>query len=287
MMKSKTRSVESFFWAVLFANIVAFTSLDPALLGDYTEIYIYALKICLIGQAIYALYLAFKFFRHLRTIEDTPTSKIRSCAQGFAELEGTQGNVEGCQVLGHLSKTKYTWYNYTIQRYQKSVGGKHAHWVTIEEGESSTEFQITDDTGTCIVKPKGAQIQSNLKLQWKGFQRNPTYPPPSNILKQCLAAVFGKYRYTENFMLPNTPIYAIGMFSTQDNKNYLTNQALPENSPFILSAIPQQKLIRKYKIKAVIYISVLILLAIEYPHIVKHNYIWWDAVHASKAAKKH
>jgi len=46
---------------------------------------------------------AFYFFSRKRMMENTPTSRIRSAAQGFVELEGTGLLLEGPPIIAPLS----------------------------------------------------------------------------------------------------------------------------------------------------------------------------------------
>src|SRR5690606_9806630 len=66
-----------------------------------------------------ALFFMVRNLRTARTIEDTPTSKIRSAAQGYVELSGTASST-GETIAAPLSGTPCLWYRYTIERYERS-----------------------------------------------------------------------------------------------------------------------------------------------------------------------
>jgi len=69
------------------------------------KFYLYLL-ICIIASVVGFVF-AFIFFRRARIIEDTPTSKIRSAAQGYVELAGRGELMEGEPVaLWHPAPVK-------------------------------------------------------------------------------------------------------------------------------------------------------------------------------------
>jgi hypothetical protein len=285
-MGKKKNTFEALFWGIFTSAISLVFIVNPTALGDYLSLYLLGIKITIIMLSIFALYIAFKCVRNYRIMEDTPTSKIRSCSQGFVELEGLQDNLAGQKTLGKLSNRNYTWYSYSIEKYVKR--GKNSRWEILEEGVSDDFFVINDYTGTCVVNPNGAEVETKNKLVWKGFTRTPTYVP-RNKLSKATGSIFGDYRYTEHYMLPKTHIYAIGMFKTIEQQNYLTNQKQADNTntPFILSDIPQKELINKFKVKSILYISMFIMLAISYPITTQYYFAYWKYMNSNLSGHKH
>ncbi len=159
----------------------------------------------------YLFYLMYYYLRQYRLIEDTPTSQIRSCAQGFAELKGRQRQLE--DIVTPFTKTECTWWRYKIEEYRSS--GKSSSWVTIEKKRSSKPFILFDSHDECIIHPAKAEIVSPLSKQWKGHYRYP---------QSTKNAITGRYRYTEEYYLPGSFLYALGMFRTmvvnKGNKDY-------------------------------------------------------------------
>lgn len=125
--------------------------------------------------------------KRLRTIRDTPTSKIASAAQGYVELTG-RGHPFGAPVIGQLSLLPCLWYRYQIE--QRESEGK---WKTVGRGESSETFILRDETGECVVDPEQAEILTRHRDQWHD----------------------GDYRYTEWKLIEYDSIYVIGQFRTQ------------------------------------------------------------------------
>lgn len=158
------------------------------------------------------LYRSYKNLIKTSVMQDTPTAKIRSAAQGYVELQGKQYRLPKEPIMAPLSKRPCTWYSYTIE-HQRRKG-----WVILEYGTSSGLFELRDDTGRCIVDPNGAQVNTSLKESWYGYTPTPQ-PRPKSFIGRLLCA-FGRYRYREWRMEEEMGLYALGNFHTVyvDNK---------------------------------------------------------------------
>jgi len=170
-----------------------------------------------IALALAGFYLAFRFLHRYRIMQDIPTSKVRSAAQGYTELEGTAKLMPGTPITSPLSGIPCAWYRYSVEERQGSYsdtffGDKdNNHWRTIEKGVSDGIFHLEDDTGKCIIDPEGAEVIPNIRLRWYGRYRRPHSIPTSN---NPFKALFfgGRYRYTEQRIHDNSTLYAIGEF---------------------------------------------------------------------------
>lgn len=164
-----------------------------------------------VGLAIAGFLGSFYFFYRKRIMEDTPTSRVRSAAQGYVELHGIGELMQGPPIIAPLTGTTCTWYGYKVEEHRSS--GKSSKWVTIDSGDSSELFLLVDDTGKCIIDPDGAGVTTTSKDVWHGNSKRPVGRPARNrSLFTSLAG--GKYRYTERRMHPGEPLYAIGLFKT-------------------------------------------------------------------------
>ena len=163
----------------------------------------------------------FVFFYRARIIEDTPTSKIRSAAQGYVEIEGIAKAFNNTPITAKLSHTPCLWYKYKIEKY---VGGKNNKWRTVEEGESKDYFLIKDNTGHCLVDPSGAKVTPLYRGKWMG---NIKYPAPGSSPKQSASFLgmsimtTGTYRYSEERLHDDDLLYALGNFKTFTNPNHI------------------------------------------------------------------
>lgn len=207
---------------------------------------------------IFSLYQAYKITIKAREIENTPTSKIRSAAQGWVELEGEQHFFKSAPLIAPLSKIPCTWYYYSVEYYKKKG------WVEIEKGESQSFLILDDKTGQCIIDPKGATITPGSIDSWGGFKIRPNGKPKSWLGK--LIGSFGHYRYKEYRMDEGTKLYAIGYFKTiplkeapeivknayqsqtnLDTINMLTQETATARQPYILSAQTQKQSVQKLR----------------------------------------
>jgi hypothetical protein len=165
----------------------------------------------LVAIALFSFWAAFNNLRRARVIEDTPTSRIRSAAQGFLELQGVAELMDGQPILAPLTGTRCAWYRYKIEKHQRS--GKSRNWVVKEQGTSDELFLLRDDTGECVVDPEGAKVTPSGKDIWYGDSERPVGGPAG------AQRWFGgnRYRYSEWRILAGDPLYAIGYFHTQSS----------------------------------------------------------------------
>jgi hypothetical protein len=73
------------------------------------------------------LYYAWRCFRRARALADTDTARIRSAPQGYVELKGRAGLMDGDPIIAPLSGLPCCWYRYRIER--KTSDGK---WKIID-----------------------------------------------------------------------------------------------------------------------------------------------------------
>lgn len=142
--------------------------------------------------------------RHL-VIENTPTSKIRSAAQGYVELDGVGYLMTGTPILAPLSGMICTWYSYTIEE-KSSAHNSRDRWTIIKRGTSDELFLLKDETGECIIDPEGAEVIPSISEVWRGH--TPLWNGGTRRGRT------GNFRYTERRMHPGDGLYAIGQFRT-------------------------------------------------------------------------
>jgi len=126
-------------------------------------------------------------YRRYRHIQDLPTSRVASAAQGYVELFGRTERLPGELLTSRLSRTPCCWYSFEIQ--EKVSDDK---WKAVDSGSSVEHFLLVDDTGQCVISPEGAEVLTHDHKSWEE----------------------GSYRHSEWLLLPAAPLYAIGEFST-------------------------------------------------------------------------
>lgn len=158
-------------------------------------------------------------------MEDLPTSKIRSAAQGYVELAGTARLMPGEPIRAPLSGADCTWYAYKIEKRESSSfnGTDRETWRTLKQGVSDSIFHLDDDTGRCIIDPEGAEVSASIKLRWHGQSPSPEAAPMASSSRWWSLLAIGRYRYTEQRIEPGDALYATGFFNTLGDFDHDTN----------------------------------------------------------------
>lgn len=177
------------------------------------EVYWGAIAI-LVAAGLLALWFGFSRLRAARLIEDTPTQRVRSAAQGYVELEGRAAWIPGPEIHSPLTRTPCVWWRYRVQ--QQRGHGRNRRWHTIDRGQSDDLFWLDDGTGTCVIDPVGARVHADLRRSWRGSTRRPLSTPRSGSGLSAFFG-FGSYRYDEQLVTFGAPLHVLGMFDTTRN----------------------------------------------------------------------
>lgn len=168
------------------------------------------------GVALIGIVAGFTFLLRSRLIENTPTSRLRSAAQGYIEVEGRARLLDGPPILCPLTMARCIWWRYKVERKETdtdSDGKTRTTWVTVDQGVSDDSFLLDDGTGRCVVDPTDANVIPTVKRRWYGRGRRPDVGPEAG--KGFWRAMFCNYRYTEELIQTGNPVYALGAFRTQ------------------------------------------------------------------------
>ncbi|MGC2030052.1 MAG: GIDE domain-containing protein [Steroidobacteraceae bacterium] len=174
---------------------------------------IWLIMLGLAAAAVYSFWWACKSWAKNRAIADTPTSRIRSAAQGYVELSGHGVMPPNAANKGPLTAIPCTWWRYKIE--ERSGAGRSDSWATIDSGTSEAPFLLDDGTGRCLVDPRGAEVFPGIKDVWYGSTDWPDVRIPNGtgifgwLVDACAS---GKYRYTEHRLQPNDQVCALGAF---------------------------------------------------------------------------
>ena len=167
----------------------------------------------LAGIAAYSFWVAIKAWARNRAIEDTPTSRVRSAAQGYVELSGRGVLPPDSANIGPLTGKPCTWWRFKIE--ERRSGGRSRSWSTLQSGTSDASFLLDDGTGACLIDPRGAEVFPTARDVWYGPTVWPQVhiPDGTGIFAKLLdACMTDKYRYTEQRLQPQEPVYALGAF---------------------------------------------------------------------------
>ncbi|MCQ4296907.1 E3 ubiquitin ligase family protein [Pseudomonas stutzeri] len=174
---------------------------------DLGQIFTFALAAALCLGGAWVCISRWSRARHLL---DTPTSRIRSAAQGYVELVGMLCELSVPQSVAPLTGEPCLWWRYCIEEYRSN--GKRSSWSVLERGTSEAWLRLADATGECLIDPRGAEVHPAFRKVWTGSLRHPRGIAPSGWLS--LLSSGKRYRYTEERLHEGEPLYAIGDFRT-------------------------------------------------------------------------
>jgi len=167
-------------------------------------------------------WLAFRFLHIARMLEDTPTSRVRSAAQGYVELVGRSKALAGAANVAPLTQRPCVWWRFRIQRRtgSNSRGNRRTKWQTVQSGRSEQPFVLDDGTGECIVQPAGAEVLTAETTAWYGDTPWPTLAPGRR-------APFGEpeYRYFEERIYEHEQVHVLGRFHTHSGAAHTGREA--------------------------------------------------------------
>ena len=164
---------------------------------------------------------ALRWLKIARLMEDTPTSRIRSAAQGYVELSGRGMPLDGTQNLAPLTQRPCVWWRYRISKKTESGKNRQGRWQSIASGTSALPFLLDDGTGQCIVQPDGAEVIAGESTTWYGDTPFPTGSPGGGL------GTFKErhYRYFEERIYEHEQLYALGGFRSTAGTNETNRQA--------------------------------------------------------------
>jgi hypothetical protein len=127
----------------------------------------------LAGAAVYSFWYAFKAWAKNRVIEDTPTSRVRSAAQGYVELSGHGVQPPDAQNKGPLTGMPCTWWRYKIE--ERRYSGRSRSWTTVQIDTSAVPFLLDDGTVSA----------SSIRAVRKFFRAPPTFGTARPSGRKC------------------------------------------------------------------------------------------------------
>jgi hypothetical protein len=169
----------------------------------------WGIVLCLALLSLTCFRWGFRRFRWARLLEDTPTARVETAPQGYVEVSGRGAARTDRSLHCPLTSTPCLWYRYRIECRRTDSRGerKGSSWSTVELEQSREAFWLEDATGRCLVVPAGAEITPTVRKRWYGDSARPEGAA-------TLSALFAKFRYTEELLLPGGDIHVLGWFET-------------------------------------------------------------------------
>ncbi|MBI2138977.1 hypothetical protein HYU13_05275 [Candidatus Woesearchaeota archaeon] len=242
--------------------LLGFSNINLPDLDRFNEFFFFAVLGFFGGIGIF--FYGFSKLRQKRTIENLPTSKIRSIAMGLVEVSGEVAPLKVNMLKSPLTQNDCVHYSFAVEEYRRS--GKSSHWATLLSDTQSYPFSLKDDTGEVLVDPKDAEIDIPNDFT---FESGLGKPPPASI-KQFLTARslsfesflgFNKrMRFTESFIAPKDKLFVIGTAGDNPYVEEATAQKGVEDvmiqkgrlgSFYYISDRPEKEVLKKFRWKVI------------------------------------
>jgi hypothetical protein len=179
-------------------------------LPDPSDVWIWVatLSVAVVGGGALSL----RWLRVARMVEDTPTSRIRSAAQGYVEIAGRCRPLQGTENLSPLTRRPCVWWRYRIQKKVESgtTGRRRQNWSTVQSGCSALPFLLDDGTGECIVQPAGAEVLTDESTAWYGATPWPVEAAGASLMR----FEERRYRYYEERIYEHEQLCVLGEFGS-------------------------------------------------------------------------
>lgn len=199
----------------------------------------------LIAASLAAFLFSFYFLRRARLLEDVPTSRIRSAAQGYTELDGIARLLDGPAIVSPLTRLPCVWWEYKVEEKVTTGAGKNrrTYWRTLVFRASECLFALDDDTGVCVIDPDGASVITSVRDRWHGRHSNWIGQPPKAGWRRWIG---GRYRFTERRLPQNRPLFALGWFRTEGGAGSNFNTSEEVRLKLVAMKADRQELLRRF-----------------------------------------
>ncbi|OGS44404.1 MAG: hypothetical protein A2539_02110 [Elusimicrobia bacterium RIFOXYD2_FULL_34_15] len=161
---------------------------------DIKNVLGYVHEISLVITGLFVFNYGHKQHLKKKLIENIPTSKIRSVAMGFSEVNGLAK--QKFPLKSSLTHTDCVYYKFTIER-EKTGNKGHKYWVLTNSGQSTTYFYVQDGNDKLLVDPLNAEIIIEPDYRFTDIEGS-RFGQPSRV------------RFTEWYIKPDDYIYILG-----------------------------------------------------------------------------
>jgi len=165
-----------------------------------------ALSLAGVGFGLYGF---FHRWKQRRWLEETPESRVRSAAQGYARLCGRAEPLGLKPLRAPLTGRPCVWWKYTIQ----SRDQRPNSWNGGQTETSTEPFVLTDEAHSCVIDPQGADVEPSERRVWTGDSE-----PALSTWPLRFGLGFGSSRhenhYVEEIILENAQLSVLGDLRT-------------------------------------------------------------------------
>lgn len=177
-------------------------------------------------------------------IEEVPTSRIESAAQGYVEIYGTAISSDR-KLTSRLRKVPCVYSNYSIDRRTHQLALRR--WQNVKKGSFPSHFNISDKTGVCRVHLDAVPDLLCQEKTWYGFNADSQDGGP--IYRFC-AGFFGDYRFRETVISPGENVHVLGWLQTEGSHHSIRKPTDDLGLHFIVGVFPEASLAHHYRKRA-------------------------------------
>lgn len=173
-----------------------------------------------LGAGLAMFTYGFSVWREKRTIENIPTSKVRSLAMGLVEVSGRAQ--PKALLKSPITATDCVYYKFLVERRERR--GKSDQWVTVSQGASTNYFYVDDGTGRILVDPVEADIHLS-----QDYRYSDAVSAGNTLGLLFNVGTFSqRMRYTEWYIIPGDLVYVMGTVTRWRNDQQERQFALAE-----------------------------------------------------------
>jgi hypothetical protein len=182
------------------------------------------------------LWESYKRLHVFHLILDTPTSKVRSIAMGIVEVKGKPYSHEymvSPYSWNNCVQYAYYIYEYKITDYSKPLTSRK--WVKVNSGQHRIPFYVSDNTGSVLVQPMGADL--NVRMKKVLFKPHYGYPAKLTFMNKIRRSLYGQYK---EFKMTGSGFYEFTPYEKIPFKTYLGDHMVhehyigPEDNVYVL-----------------------------------------------------
>ena len=177
-------------------------------------------------------------------IEEVPTSRIESAAQGYVEIYGTAISSDR-KLTSRLRKVPCVYSSYSIDRRTHQLALRR--WQNVKKGSFPSQFNISDKTGVCRVHLDAVPDLLCQEKTWYGFNADSQEGGP---IYRFFAGFFGDYRFRETVISPGENVHVLGWFQTEGSHHSIRKPTDDLGLHFIVGVFPEASLAHHYRKRA-------------------------------------
>ena len=211
-----------------------------------------------------ALLFGMAALRRARLIQNLPTSKTRGVFLGLVELEGEAhsdaplvGYLSGLPCVYHRWTVSEHWSRTVVETVRDPKGGtrtrtrKEDGWQEVARGGGSQPFYLVDDEGAVLVRPDGADVETESLFSATATRNDPIYYGKGP--KKAVGHSTGRRRFEEQGVPLDAHIYVLGRASLREDIVAPEIARVAGDGPFVISTRGQARVLRSQRLAAALW----------------------------------